>query len=68
MSGSKQTMVHRSYWPEPDHCTRALALLLEKTVRKTAAEHTPEPDGRNDAAIVRYTKEVSHVEQRHDRS
>jgi hypothetical protein len=28
---------------------------------------TPEPDGRNDDAIVRDTEEVSHVEQRPDR-
>ena len=66
MSGSKQTTVHRSYRPEPDHCTRALALLLEKTVRKTATEPTPEPGGRNDAAKVRNIEGVSHLEQRLD--
>jgi hypothetical protein len=32
-----------------------------------AAEPSPEPDGRNDAAIMRNTEEVSHVEQRLDR-
>lgn len=63
MSRSKQSVVTRDYRPEPDYCTRALALLLEKTVRKTATEHTPEPDGRDDTSI-RNEKEVSDVDQR----
>jgi hypothetical protein len=41
--------------------------VLDCHAKKMAAEPTPGPDGRNDAAIVRDTKEVSHVEQRHDR-
>jgi hypothetical protein len=42
--------------------------ILDCHAKKMAVEPAPEPDGRDDAAIVRYTKEVSHVEQRHDRS
>lgn len=42
--------------------------ILDCHAKKMAAEPTPEPDVRNDAAIVKHTKEVSHVEQRHDRS
>jgi hypothetical protein len=53
VSGSKQPTVHRSYRPELDYCTHALALLLEKTVREVAAEDAPEPSGRDDE-----TKEV----------
>jgi hypothetical protein len=68
VSASKRTVaVSRAYRPDPDYCIRALAMLLEKPV-KEAVEPAPEPDGRNDAAIVRHTKEVSHVGQRHDRS
>jgi 5-methylcytosine-specific restriction endonuclease McrBC GTP-binding regulatory subunit McrB len=35
--------------------------------KQMAAEPTPEPNGRNDGAIVRDTEWVSHVEQRPDR-
>jgi hypothetical protein len=42
--------------------------ILDCHAKKMAAEPALAPDSRNDAAIVRYTKEVSHVEQRHDRS
>ncbi len=38
--------------------------ILDCHAKKIAAE----PDSCNDAAIVRNTEEVSHVEQRHDRS
>jgi hypothetical protein len=44
--------------------TRALERYYE---RKKAAEPAPEPDSRNDTAIVRNTEGVSHVDQRPDR-
>jgi hypothetical protein len=52
VSGSKRNaiIVSRNYRPEPDYCTHALALLLEKTVREVAAEDAPEPGGRDDDA------------------
>ena len=42
--------------------------ILDCHAKKMAAEPVPEPDSCNDAAIVTNTEEVSHVEQRHDRS
>ena len=42
--------------------------ILDCHAKKMAAEPAPEPASCNDAAIVRNTEEVSHVEQRHDRS
>jgi hypothetical protein len=67
VSASKRTVtVSRAYRPDPDYCIRALAMLLEKPV-KEAVEPAPEPDSCNDAAIVRNTEGVSHVEQRPDR-
>jgi hypothetical protein len=63
MSARKPSItVTRTYRHEPDDCARALALLLKKPINKAA-----EPDSCNDAAIVRNTEEVSHVEQRPDR-
>ena len=43
------------------------AYLIKVHASKKPAEHTPESDGRNYAAIVRNTEEVSYVEQRLDR-
>ncbi len=44
------------------------SLCLQKHCgRKTAAEPTPERDSCNDAAIVRNTEGVNHIEQRPDR-
>jgi hypothetical protein len=60
-------VVVREYRHSRDECVRALELLLKKSVSNMAAERAPEPDSRNDAAIVRNTEEVSHVEQRLDR-
>jgi hypothetical protein len=42
--------------------------ILDCHAKKMAAEPALAPDSRNDAAIVRTTEEVSHVEHRHDRS
>jgi hypothetical protein len=41
--------------------------ILDCHAKKMAAEPALAPDSRNDAAIVRHTKEVSHVEQRPDK-
>ena len=60
-------VVVREYRHSRDECVRALELLLKKSVSNMAAERAPEPDSRNDVAIVRNTEEVSHVEQRLDR-
>jgi hypothetical protein len=38
--------------------------ILDSHAKKMAAEPTPEPDSCSDAAIVRHTEGVSHVEQR----
>ena len=54
---------------ELDALSAVYALALRKYYEsKEAAEPALEPDSCNDAAIVRNTEEVSHVEQRHDRS
>ena len=45
----------------------SLAAVYACLLKKKAAEPTPEPDGRSDAAKVEYEKEVSHVEQRPDK-
>ncbi len=60
-------VVVREYRHSRNECVRALELLLKKSVSNMAAERTPEPDSCNDAAIVRNTEGVSHVEQRLDR-
>ncbi len=55
MTGQKQgaaAAVSRAYKPELDVCARALALLLKMTTNRKAAEHAPEPDGRNDAREI----------------
>ena len=55
---------------EQAHDTRACAWAFVFQCwheNQKPAEHTPEPDGRNDAAIDRNTEGVSHVEQRPDR-
>ena len=65
-----------TYTPRPDATSEAELNVLASVYRfildchamKMAAEPAPEPDSCNDAAIVRNTEEVSHVEQRHDRS
>ncbi len=45
--------------------TRIYALAIQKyQENEKPAEPAPEPDSRNDAAIVTNTEEVSHVEQR----
>jgi hypothetical protein len=41
--------------------------ILDCHAKKKAAEPAPKPDSCHDAAIVRNTEEVSHVEQRPDR-
>jgi hypothetical protein len=46
--------------------TKIYALAMQKYQKNE--KPAPEPDSCNDAAIVRNTEEVSHVEQRHDRS
>jgi hypothetical protein len=64
------------YTPRPDVTPDAevnvlanvYRFILDCHAKKAAAEPAPEPDSSNDAAIVRNTEEVSHVEQRHDRS
>ncbi len=45
MSGGKRntTIVKRNYQAAPDHCVRALALLLRTSTRKEAA-HPAAPD------------------------
>jgi hypothetical protein len=53
---------------ELDTLPTVYKFILDCHAKKKSAEPVPEPDSRNDAAIVRYTKEVSHVEHRHDRS
>jgi hypothetical protein len=48
--------------------TKIYALATQKyQENEKLVERAPEPDGCNDAAIVRNTEEVSHVEQRLDR-
>jgi hypothetical protein len=48
--------------------TKIYALAMQKSQeREKPAERAPEPDSCNDAAKVRNTKEVGHVEQRPDR-
>ena len=54
MSASKESVnVSRSYEPVPEDCVKALALLLRVPVHNKATRPAPEPDGCNDAAIVR---------------
>jgi hypothetical protein len=66
VSRAPHIVVSRTYRAAPDECARALTLLLKKPVIKEVAEPAPEPDSCNDAAIVRNTEGVSHVEQRPD--
>src|SRR5215218_6738132 len=48
--------------------TKIYALAMQKyQENEKPAEPAPEPNSCNDAAIVRNTEEVSHVEQRLDR-
>jgi hypothetical protein len=48
--------------------TKIYALAMQKYQEdEKPAESAPEPDSCNDAAVVRNTEEVSHVEQRPDR-
>ena len=61
-----------TYTPRPDTApeaelnalANAYRFILDCHAKKMAAE----PYSRDDAAIVTHTKEVSHVEQRHNRS
>jgi hypothetical protein len=54
---------------ELDALSAVYALALRRYYEsKGTAEHDPESDSCNHAAMVRDTEEVSHVEQRHDRS
>jgi len=53
---------------ELDVLANVYRFILDCHAKKAAAEPAPAPDSSNDAAIVRTTEEVSHVEQRHDRS
>ena len=63
------------YEPRPDATPEAevnvlanvYRFILDCHAKKMAAEPAPEPDSCNDAAKVRNTKEVGHVEQRLDR-
>jgi hypothetical protein len=61
-----------TYTPRPDATPEAELNVLASVYRFIldchAKKMAAEPDGCNDAAIVRNTEEVSHVEQRHDRS
>jgi hypothetical protein len=60
------------YTPRPDTTpeaeVNALAnvyrFILDSRAKKMAAEPAPKPDSCNDAAVVRHTEGVSHVEQR----
>jgi hypothetical protein len=45
----------------------ALCAVYAYLLNKKAVEPAPEPDSCNDAAIMRYTEGVSHVEQRPER-
>jgi hypothetical protein len=48
MSGGKRntTIVERTYQAAPDHCVRALALLLRTSIRKEAAQPTAPKDAK----------------------
>jgi hypothetical protein len=61
-------VVVRQYRYSRNECVRALELLLKESVSNMAAEPAPKTDSCNDVAIVRNTEEVSHLEQRPDRS
>jgi hypothetical protein len=61
-------VVVRQYRYSRNECVRALELLLKESVSNMAAEPAPKTDSCNDVAIVRNTEEVSHLEQRFDRS
>ncbi len=62
MSGSRQRgTVSRVYRARPDVCARALALLLEKSVTKKAAEHAVELDGRDGTTVEEATADVSII-------
>jgi len=56
-------VVERRYHASPDACTRAVEVLLNRSATKKAAEPAPEPDGRDDAAVVGHREEVTHVKQ-----
>jgi hypothetical protein len=64
-----------TYMPRPDATPEAevnmlaniYRFILDCHAKKEAAEPAPKPDICNDAAVVRHTEGVSHVEQRPDR-
>jgi hypothetical protein len=61
-----------TYTSRPDATTEAelsvlaavYRFILDCHAKKMAAEPAPKPDSCNDAAVVRHTEGVSHVEQR----
>jgi hypothetical protein len=65
-----------TYAPRSDATTKAeldalaniYRFILDCRAKTRVTEPASDPDSSNDAAMVRYTKGVSHVEQRHDRS
>jgi hypothetical protein len=63
--------IHITYTSRPDATPEAELAVLANTYRFVLDCHAKkiaaELDGCNDAAIVRNTEEVSHVEQRPDR-
>jgi hypothetical protein len=61
-------VLERSEESEVSVLTKIYALAMQKyQENEKPAEPAPEPDSCNDAAIVRNTEKVSHVEQRLDR-
>ena len=65
-----------TYTPRPDDATPKAELdalanvyrfILDCRAKTRVTEPASDPDSSNDAAMVRNTEGVSHVEQRHDR-
>ena len=53
---------------ELDALANVYRFILDCRAKTQVAEPAFDPDSSNDAAMVRNTKGVNHVEQRHDRS
>jgi hypothetical protein len=53
---------------ELDALANVYRYILDCRAKTRVAELASDPDSSNDAAIVRNAEEVSHLEQRHDRS
>jgi hypothetical protein len=49
---------------ELDALSNVFRFIFDCHAKRKAAEPASEPDGRNDAAIVRHKEEMSHVKQR----